>query len=90
MSINDLTIIILPDARVFNYGKYRKLYKIEYIKQKLNSNGIKIIDLPKFHQKDDFFDFFYSNSTHYKNETGEIIKNTILYCLNKNQDLDCK
>lgn len=90
LNIDDVTIIILPDSRVFNYKKYRQLYKIEYIKKKLNAQGIKTIDLPKFYENYDFFDFFYSYGTHYKNESGEIIKNTILYCLNKNQDLDCK
>ena len=48
LKINDLTIVILPDSRVFTYKKYRELYKIEKIKERLNSNGIKTIDLPKF------------------------------------------
>ncbi len=90
LNINDLTVVILPDSRVFTYKKYRELYKIDQIKQKLNSNGIKTIDLPKFFdEKYNFFDFFYSYSTHYKNEVNEIIANKINYCLNINQNLDC-
>lgn len=91
LNINDLTIIILPDPRVFNYNKYRKLYKIDYIKDQLNNNNIKTFDLANFFEKQyNFFDFFYSFNSHFTKKSNKIIRERILYCINKYQDLDCK
>ena len=91
LNIKDLTIIILPDSRVFNYKHYRKLYEIDYIKKRLNSNDIKTIDLPIFFDnKYDLYDFFYSRNTHYSKGGNDIIGKKINYCLKNNQYLDCK
>ena len=90
LNIKDLTVIILPDSRVFNYKHYRKLYEIDYIKKRLNSNDIKTIDLPIFFEKYKFFDFFDSNRTHYNKNGNRIIGEKINFCLKSNQYLDCK
>lgn len=84
-NINDLTLIILPYGRVFKYKHYRNLYKNNYIKEKLNMNGIRAIDLPLLFEDKDFFQFFLSYNSHYSENGNKLLAEQISRCIEKLQ-----
>lgn len=85
LNIKNLTVIILPDQRVFLYKDYRKLYMIEYIKTQFKKEQIDTIDLPLLFEDKDFFQFFLSYNSHYSENGNKLLAEQISRCIKKLQ-----
>lgn len=85
LNIKNLTVIILPDQRVFLYKNYRKLYMIEYIKNQFKKEQIDTIDLPLLFEDKDFFEFFLSYNSHYSDNGNKLLAKEISRCIKKLQ-----